>query len=109
MTLSFKLLCGKQSVGARVKDEKAGRWLVKRCGCHGGHDNRDGELCSDSGYALEGQLSVLAGRLGVRGRATRKIKNIAQAFGLSPRSGSLLRWDGLALEESVSCLASCPG
>lgn len=58
---------------------------------------------------LGGQLSVLAGRLAVRGRAIRKIKNNAWAFGLSPRSGSLLRQDGLALEESVSCLASCPG
>ena len=50
-----------------MKDEKAGRWLVKRCGCHGGRDNREGELCSDSGYVLEGQLSVLAGRCSEEG------------------------------------------
>lgn len=48
---------------------------MKRCGCPGGRDSRDGELCSDSGCVSEGQLSVLAGSLGVRGRATRKIKN----------------------------------
>lgn len=85
------------------------RWLVKRCGCPSGRDSRDGALRSDSGYVLEGHLSVLPGILGVRGRTTRKIKNNAQAFGLSPRLGSLLRQDGLALKESVSCLASCPG
>lgn len=82
---------------------------MKRCGYPGGRDSRDGALRSDSGYVLEGRLSGLAGSLGVRGRATRKIKNDAQAFGLSPRLGSLLRQDGLALKESVSCLASCPG
>ena len=56
------------------------RWLVKCCGCPGGRDSRDGELCSDSGYGLEGQQSVLAGSLGIRGRATRKIKNDTQAL-----------------------------
>ena len=53
---------------------------MKCCGCPGGRDSRDGELCSDSGYGLEGQLSVLAGSLGVRGRVTRKIKNDTQAL-----------------------------
>lgn len=71
------------------------RWLVKRCGCPVGHDSRDGVLHSDSGYILEGQLSVLADSLGV-GKGNKKNQERCPGFWPEPQVGLFIEtgWIG---------------